>query len=323
MTARWGLVVGGGGVLGGTWALGALAALEQHKGVSAAHADVLVGTSAGSLLLALIGGGVTTSELCAHYNGEPVIEGPLAGYVFDSDAVAGPDRPPLPSLLVPGSWSLLGEALVHPGKLSATTVLAGLVPPGTRSLTRMGHLVEAVTALGDWSAHPGLWVCATDYAHGDRVVFGRAGAPVASLADAVMASCAIPGWFAPVTINGRQYVDGGAVSATSADVLEHLDLDEVYVITPMGARSGATTGSLLTRMERKWREHVTHVARREAGQLAARGTRVYELSPGPDDLSVMGMNVMDRAKRQRMLEVSRVTSAEGWRSADSLVTRPE
>lgn len=322
MSSRWGLVVGGGGVLGGTWALGALAALEEHRGVPAIEADVLVGTSAGSLLLALIGGGVTTRELSAHYNGELVTQGPLAGYVFDADAVAGPDRPPLPSVLVPGSWSLLGEALVHPGKLSATTLLAGLVPQGTRSLTRMGHLVEAVTALDQWSAHPGLWVCATDYAHGDRVVFGRAGAPIASLAQAVMASCAIPGWFAPISIHGRQFVDGGAVSATSADVLEHLELDEVYIITPMGARDDNHRGSLLTRAEHKWREHITRVARREAAQLAARGMRVYELSPGPEDLEVMGMNVMDRAKRQRMLEVSEVTSAEGWRIECSTASSP-
>jgi len=60
-----------------------------------------------------------------------------------------------------------------------------------------------------------------DYETGKRVVFGRAGAPFASLSEAVMASCAIPGWFTPVKIGNRTYVDGGAVSATSIDVVSH------------------------------------------------------------------------------------------------------
>jgi NTE family protein len=61
------------------------------------------------------------------------------------------------------------------------------------------------------------------------VAFGRDGAPHASLRDAVMASCAIPGWYTPVASAAR-YVDGGACSPTSLDLVLPLELDEVVVL---------------------------------------------------------------------------------------------
>ena len=72
-----------------------------------------------------------------------------------------------------------------------------------------------------------------DYDTGRRVAFGREGAPVAALDEAVTASCAIPGWYAPVLVDGRRYVDGGTLSTTSADLLAREGLDEVYVLAPM------------------------------------------------------------------------------------------
>ena len=43
VSGRWGLVLGGGGVLGGAWMVGALTALEQVHGLDARDADVIVG----------------------------------------------------------------------------------------------------------------------------------------------------------------------------------------------------------------------------------------------------------------------------------------
>jgi predicted acylesterase/phospholipase RssA len=64
---------------------------------------------------------------------------------------------------------------------------------------------------------------ACDYSTGRRVAFGRAGSPDADLAVAVAASCAIPGLYHPVTIDGRRYVDGGIYSASNADILRSGD----------------------------------------------------------------------------------------------------
>src|ERR1700745_4088352 len=45
---RVGLVLGAGGVIGGSWLMGALEALEAETGWRAADAGVVVGTSAGA-----------------------------------------------------------------------------------------------------------------------------------------------------------------------------------------------------------------------------------------------------------------------------------
>jgi NTE family protein len=315
---RRGLVFGGGGVLGGTWAVGALTAMEQEFGFAAADADVIVGTSAGSVIAALLGAGVTSPQLAQQYGDEQVTSGPLAGYSFDPVQATGGKRPGLPKLLGPGSPRLIGSSLRNLGQLPATAVLSAFMPEGTKSLERIGHLIDAVTPLGEWSPHRGVWVVAMDYEDGRRVVFGRPGARVAPLASAVMASCAIPGWFAPVAIDGRTYVDGGAISATSIDVLTHAGLDEVYVIAPMVSFAMDRPSSVSARLERRWRVEVTKTARGEAERVSAAGVHVRMVGPGPEDLAAIGANLMDDDRRGHVLETALRTSTAAWRSAEDV-----
>jgi NTE family protein len=314
-TPRRGLVLGGGGVLGGTWAVGALAAMEERFGFAAADADVIVGTSAGSVIAALIGADVTVDQLRHHYVDDAVEDGPLAGYAFDPVQATGGSRPGIPRLLGPGSPRLIGSSLRRLGQVPATTVLSAFMPEGTRSLERIGHLVDAVTPFGEWSSHRGVWVVAMDYEDGKRVVFGRPGAPVAPLSRAVVASCSIPGWFQPVVINGRTYVDGGAVSATSIDVLAHAGLDEVYVIAPMVSFETDRPSSVAARLERRWRGQLTKAARQEAAVVRSAGATVRMVGPGPEDLVAIGANLMDDTRRRFVLETSLRTSDEAWRDA--------
>lgn len=315
---RRGLVLGGGGVLGGTWALGALGAMEQEFGFAAADADVIVGTSAGSVLAALIGAGVSLDQLEHQYTDRVVTSGPLAGYAFDPVRATGGKRPGMPKLLGPGSPKLIGTSLRHLRQLPATAVLSAFMPEGTRSLERIGHLIDAVTPMGEWSPHRGVWVVAMDYEDGKRVVFGRPGARVAPLASAVMASCAIPGWFQPVTINGRTYVDGGAISATSIDVVAHAGLDEVYVVAPMISFAMDQPRSVTARLERRWRAEVTKTARHEASIVRAAGAHVRMVGPGPEDLAAIGANLMDDTRRVHVLETSLRTSAAAWRASEDV-----
>ncbi len=315
---RRGLVLGGGGVLGGTWAVGALAALQEEYGFDVADAEVIVGTSAGSVLAALIGAGVTVDQLRQHYNDEVVTGGPLAGYDFDTVRATGGHRPGMPKLLGPGSPRLIGSSLRRLGQLPATAVLSAFMPEGTRTLERVGHLVDAVTPMGAWSPHEGVWVVAMDYDDGKRVVFGRPGAPVAPLSDAVMASCSIPGWFVPVTVNGHTYVDGGAVSATSIDVLEHAGLDEVFVVAPMVSFDMDSPGGVTARLERRWRAEVTKTACHEASRVRAAGATLRMIGPGPEDLAAIGANLMDDTRKRFVLETSLRTSVSAWRDADDV-----
>jgi NTE family protein len=309
---RRALVFGGGGVLGGTWAVGALTAWQEETGLDPVDVDMIVGTSAGSVLAALVACGVSTDELITHYRDEPVTTGPLAGYEWDPDRATGGKRPGRPKLRGPGSPALIRSSLRNLGQLPATAVLSAFLPEGGKSLERVGHLIDAVTPLGEWSAHPNLWVVATDYSDGHRVVFGRPGAPVAPLASAVMASCAIPGWFTPVDIAGRTYIDGGAVSATSVDVLAHTGVDEVYVIAPMVSFETDSPSSIQARLERRWRAQVTKVCRDEMALLRAAGASVYAIGPGPQDLEAIGANLMDARRRQLVLDTSLRTSTQVW-----------
>ncbi len=314
---RRAIVVGGGGVLGGTWAVGALSALEEQFGSAARNVELLVGTSAGSVLMALVACGVSTSELREHYGEEKVTSGPLAGYEWNPVRATGGSRPGWPRILRPGSLKLFGSGLLKLGELPLTAVLSGLLPPGGKSLERVGHLVDAVSPLGEWAqspsgADPAVWVVAMDYETGKRVVFGRAGAPHASLSEAVMASCAIPGWFAPIEIGNRTYIDGGAVSATSIDVVSHEGFDEVYVIAPMSLTQSDHPKSLIAKLDRQWRGVVARTAAGEIADVIAGGAQVFLASPTAEDLTAMGTNLMDSTRRKLVLETSLRTSPRTW-----------
>lgn len=305
---RRGLVLGAGGVLGAAWTVGALCALEEVHGVDVRTCELLIGTSAGSVLAALIGGGVSATQLRAHQEGLPLPEGPLAAITMDYDTATGGTRPGLPSL-GPGSAAMVVRNAHRLRRMPPTAVLAGLLPAGRGSLHRVAALVEAVSPDG-WVDHPGVRIATMDYDTGRRVVFGAPGAPEARLDDAVRASCAIPGWYAPVRIGGHRYVDGGACSATSADLAAGHGLDELYVLAPMVSFDVDHPRELLTRLERRWRLRVTRRCLHEVAKVHRQGTHVTVLGPGADDLAVFGANAMDVRRRAAVLETSLRTSRD-------------
>jgi NTE family protein len=166
-----------------------------------------------------------------------------------------------------------------------------------------------------------VWVIAMDYSGGRRVAFGREGAPPAGLAAAVTASCAIPGWYAPTAISGRDYVDGGTTSPTSLDLLAGRGLDQVYVLAPMASFAYDRPRSPVARAERRLRRTVTQRVLAEASKVRAAGGEVTLLGPGPEDLRVIGANLMDPRRRTAVLATSLRTSAEALRRTEGL-SRP-
>jgi NTE family protein len=311
---RRGLVLGAGGVLGAAWSIGALVALEETEGIDVRDVDVLIGTSAGSVLASLLGAGVSPGELRDDLLGLPVTTGPLAGYTYDHERATGGSLPsrPRPGL---GSTRLLLHSVRHPLSVTPMAALSSVLPAGRGSLWSVRHLVESVTPAGEWSPHPQLWVVAMDYDSGRRVAFGRDDAPSAALADAVVASCSIPAWYAPVKISGRRYIDGGTCSPTSVDLLAGLDLDEVHVIAPMASFEYDDPSSVAGKVERGFRRTVTRRMVREAGKVRSPGTQVTMVGPGPEDLEAIGANMMDPGRRQAVLETSLRTSVEALRRA--------
>lgn len=310
-TPRRGLVLGAGGVLGAAWTIGALQALQETLGWDPRLGEVVVGTSAGSVLAASLGSGVGVDTLVNHQRGVVVPGDPHIDY--DHDADSGGALPPLPRPGL-GSPGLLRTALLHPRRLPPTAALASVLPQGRGSLEPVGRLVDAI-APPEWPDQPRTWIVAMDYASGKRTVFGREGSPPARLRDAVVASCAIPGWYAPVRIGRRRYVDGGTLSSTSLDLVAPLELDEVYVLAPMVSFSLDHPDSMAARFERRYRRAITRRLEHEAVKVRAAGTRVVMLGPGPADLAAIGANLMDPRRRNAVFRTSVRTSAAALRRA--------
>ena len=61
-TRRFGLALAGGGVIGGMYEVGALAAIEERLD-GACHFDVYVGCSAGSVVGSILANGISPSQL--------------------------------------------------------------------------------------------------------------------------------------------------------------------------------------------------------------------------------------------------------------------
>ena len=123
-----------------------------------------------------------------------------------------------------------------------------------------------------------------------------------------MASCAIPGWYQPVMIHERRYIDGGTWSSTNIDLMTGLGLDEVHVLAPQASFDLDAPRELVTRLERQWRTRVTAKALRELAVVHAEGTDVTIIGPGREDLEAIGGNLMDVGRRPRVMETSLRTS---------------
>lgn len=207
---------------------------------------------------------------------------------------------------------MLSTAL-QPWKVTPMGALAAVLPQGRGSLEPVGALVDTVCPRGAWAAHPQTWVVAMDYDNGRRVAFGRDGAPHAALREAVMASCAIPAWYTPIRIGSRRYVDGGACSPTSLDLVASLHLDEVVVVSPMTSFEYDSPETVAGRLERRLRRRLTKRLLAEARKVEAAGTKVTLLGPGAEDLATIGTNLMDPRRRRQVLETSLRTSLAALR----------
>ncbi|MFL6129145.1 MAG: patatin-like phospholipase family protein [Mycobacteriales bacterium] len=312
---RRGLVFGAGGVLGFAWMIGALAALEAEEGFDARDVEICIGTSAGSVLAALLGCGVSVEAMLRHQQGIPIPGDLDLGWDYDRDS--GGALPPRPDLGL-GSPDLLRRIARHPRHVPPLVVLSAVLPRGRGTLEPLRRMIERVSRpLGDsgpsWPTQPQVWLIAMDYSGGQRVAFGRDGAPPAGLPAAVIASCAIPGWYAPIVIDGRRYVDGGATSPTSLDLLAGRGLHEVHVLAPMASFAYDRPRSPVALAERRLRRTVTRRVLAEATKVRRAGTEVTLLGPGPEDLRVIGANLMDPRRRTAVLATSLRTSAEALR----------
>ncbi len=312
---RVGLVLGGGGVVGQAYHAAVLAVLQHDLGFDARTADMIVGTSAGSITGTLLRLGVSPEDLAAW-----TVKAPLSGdghVLRRLTATAPPPLAPFQPLQLlrrpmrlPGPH-LVQQALTRPLQFRPLAAGMTLLAPGRHDI------VEQLAALREieqptWP-EPDLWICAVRRRDGRRLVFGRPGSPPAPVHLAVAASCAVPGYFAPVTIEGRAYIDGGVHSPTNAAILRGAALDLVIVVSPMSGPTGWRPD-----FHAAARRHSTRLLDREIRALKAEGVRTVVFAPGAAEQEVMGNDMLSRRRLNEVIQQTFL--AAGAHAADAEVS---
>ena len=276
---RFGLVLGGGGVVGIAWEVGVLAGLERAGALDPGAAAAIVGTSAGSVVGTRLALGASVESLVEEQSRPtapvPVPEG-------------GKPRGDLTVVM-----EIFGALRQAPAITPEVTRVVGqkALAAETPSEERWVESFESTIGTGTrWPADVDLRIAALDCHSGERRVWTSADDALVDLARAVASSCAVPGMFPTVAIGDSRYTDGGVWSATNADVLLDAGLDAALFVVPTAA-APAQAG----------RRPAYEV---EAEQLEAAGARVVKIVPGPAFASEVGLlNLMNPAMRGRGLEI--------------------
>jgi NTE family protein len=276
------LVLGGGGALGIAWEIGVLSGLLE-EGIDVTGAGLIVGTSAGSVVGTQMAVGETLEEL-------------LAEQVAPDDGAIGR----LIQIDLLGTQKIFMRWAAIKDVTEDVRKEIGEMALGAKTVSEESWVAYFEERIGDktWPDRD-LRLTAVDCDSGDFQVWTRESG--VSLARAVASSCAVPGLFPAVTIDGRRYTDGGVRSGTSGDVAR--GFDSVLIVAPIGARSEGID-PLLGRQ-----------ARQEAEALRAAGTRVELVFPDAGSLEAIGFNRMDASRRGVSAEAG---MAQGRALADRL-----
>ncbi len=215
--SRTALVLGGGGALGWVYHAGVVGAIED-MGADVASLGLIIGTSAGAAVAASVKAGADPGDIV-----DVMARGPSPE---QRERVMSGVRD-APKRLTPLSPSLTRRALR--ARANPVLALAGLLPRGWFP-TAFTEQFPGIPELSGWPE--GLWIPAVRAGDGGVVVFGRDRVDV-DVSDAVEASSAVPGMFQPKRIDGHDYIDGGVVSPTHADLALTDGVRAVVVSSPM------------------------------------------------------------------------------------------
>ncbi|HEX2909951.1 MAG TPA: patatin-like phospholipase family protein [Chloroflexia bacterium] len=258
------LVLAGGGVSGVAWEIGVLTALDR-AGIDIANADLIVGTSAGSVVGTLVAGETPFDKAFASQL-VPAEQSSERNVDFD---------PTQFQQMILSLWQQFGQ--------DARAIRAGIGKQAQAARTISAEERRAIIAsrlpFPEWP-HRNLLINAVDAESGEWVVF-NSGSGV-NLVDAVAASCAVPLIWPVVTINGRSYMDGGMRSGTNADLAR--GYNKVLVLNPLLGMDNLppVLGSNLNV---------------EKALLEKEGSQVMVIGASEAAVKAMGLNVLDPANR--------------------------
>ena len=261
-TSTRALVLGGGGVAGVAWELGILLGLYD-TGVDVRGADVIIGTSAGSVVGAQIASGTDLESLFASQL--TLVEQSKERMVaFDAAQMMEAF-----SQAVAGAGPDVKAIRARIGAYARTS------PTISEADRRV--IIEARLPVHTWPRQR-LLIVAVDTETGEEYFMDRESG--VSLVDAVAASCAVPGIWPPVTIAGRRYMDGGVRSATNADLAR--GYDRILILNPLGANAN----------------YLGIGIDEEAAALEREGSRVLVIAPDAASATAIGLNPLDPATRE-------------------------
>lgn len=297
------LVLGAGGAVGHAFHVGALSALADEFEWDARTADLIVGTSAGSVVGASLRAGLSAVDMrhralagTLSSAGAKLVrraEAAVADARSATDLAADGPGASIASRLRMASPERVRRAMREPWKVTPGSLISALVPAGRMPTDHLGAAWDVL--VGDEWPTRDLWIASVNLDVGHRVVFGQPGSPPAPLGDAVEASCAIPGYFAPVSIDEARYVDGGVHSTTNADLVADYEPQPelAIIVAPMSA-----VGSALELPRFAVRQFARRSVSREAKLLRDRGIEVVTLQPTAADLEHMSGSSMDPSKAE-------------------------
>jgi predicted acylesterase/phospholipase RssA len=216
--------------------VGVVAAMEEQQLTGARGFDIYVGCSAGSVVAALLANGVQAAEIYRIIEEDQ--EHPLnfrRGAVYASNSFRH-------------AAGRFGRLLWAVGKNAVTGLRSSVpdmlqraerdLPAGFFSLVALERYMRDTLAAGGLqnsftALDRTLLIPAIDIDRAQRVVFGRDGLRDVPISEAVAASSAIPGFFEPYTLRGRDYVDGGVGFSGHADLAAEAGADVVIVVNPL------------------------------------------------------------------------------------------
>jgi NTE family protein len=261
------LVLGGGGLTGIAWEWGMIAGLRD-AGIDLSTADLVVGTSAGSVVGAQLAGGLDPDERYTRQLGAP-----------DSELAARMH----PWTLARWGWAVVCARDAHQAgrNLGRLALRSRTLPERVRR-----EVIAERLPVKAWPDRA-LLITAVDVSSGERVAFDSNSG--VELVDAVAASCAVPGVWPPVSVDGRRYIDGGVHSPANADLAA--DATEVVILAPLVRGFGPIAG-----------------VERQASALRAHA-RVAVVQPDAPALRAIGRNVLDPSRRPAAARAGRTQAA--------------
>jgi NTE family protein len=280
------LVLSGGGSVGIAWESGLIAGFAQG-GVDLGQADFILGTSAGSVVGARLASGMAAAGLA---------EALLA----PATSRPAPDDPPPSIQNMARMFALMTEAqngTRHPAEVRrelGALALSSATVGEAEFLERIGRALAEAPKLG-WPAR--AYACAAVDAEDGGFQLWDAGCGV-DLWPAVASSCSVPGLAPPIGLKGRRYMDGGARSASNADMAAGHDIVVVVSVQPPGAPP--------------W---MAQCLAEEVESLKAGGSTVVTITPDAASGTSFGDNLMDFS---RDAAVARCGLAQGQFQAEVL-----